>query len=94
VPVEVEIATLVPLLFIAANEPLPEHLTVFEPNGLVYSYDFTPVDQVTIVEPIDVYAMADDPVILSDEGTDLRPTYVVYYVSSPTFAGFLEDSSS
>lgn len=95
---EMDFVVLDPSLLIASDEPLPEHLTVFEPNGLVHSYEFTPVEPVAMLEPIDVVAAEDndsiEPVALSDEDADLRPTYVAHFVSPPSYTGILEEAIS
>lgn len=97
VPENMALAVLDPVLLVAADGSLPQQLTVFEPGGVSYSYEFTPV-QVTMFEPIDVFAMEDEisiaPVALSDEDAMLRPTYVAHYVSPPTYTGLLEETTS
>ena len=40
--------------------PPPEQITVFNPDGSSYSYEFTLVEPVALSEPLDVIAMEDD----------------------------------
>ena len=40
--------------------PPPEQITVFNPDGSSYSYEFTLVEPVALSEPIDVIAVEDD----------------------------------
>jgi len=97
VPVEMDIAMLEPALTVAATEALPDQVTVFEPAGWSYSYEFTP--ELTLLEPIDLIIVMDDesssePVALIDEDADLRPTYTAHYASPPSYTGILEETLS
>src|SRR3989304_3220015 len=86
--------------------PPPEQITVFNPDGSSYSYEFTLVEPVELSEPIDVIAMEDDvsidvaameddvsidPVALSDDDALSQPVYVAHFVSPPTYTGILEE---
>ena len=90
-----EVAQLDPLWLTVGAESMPEHVTVFEPGGWVYTVEFTPL--LTMWEPVDVIVMDDDvsvaPLAFIEENSVSRPTYVARYVSPPTYTGLLEESS-
>ena len=102
---ELQFDLLEPTLVVLTDDTLAEQVTVFEPSGNSYSYEFAPIElamlepvEFAMLEPIDVIVMEEDiaihPIAAIDEDADSRPTYVAQFVSPPEYTGILEETLS
>jgi hypothetical protein len=89
--IDLEVAYLEPTEVSIDDQVLPDQLTVFQPNGDVHSYMFTPQEPTLIVEPLDTIAMDDDfSVVAFSDDSSAPLTYVADYISPPTYTGILD----
>ena len=103
-PVEIEVSSMDPALFIASldEQSPPEQLTLFDTDGMVYSYEFVPANEVALIQPSDWYAFSDDAtddmsayaISFDDEDASSTPYVAHFYVSPPTYTGVLEEDNA